>query len=284
MEADVVEACVRNAETQGCEAVYLVDNDSPDDTVGQATGAGAIAARSFTTDHYDEQLRMKLMNDVVAEKSATSGADFVWWLWLDADEFAHGSAGRTLREQLAGLDRRFRIVGTRYFNHYPVAAPHYVSGRHPIDYQPMCEELDLNICRLRHRKHPLQRWDRHGAPIECGPGFHKAQSAEQPLLEPTDSAFLHHFPFREEAVSRARLDALCHGTGRDSRARDDDPATAHMLPRYRSLEAVYAGRWEEVENFMPGRERFGVELHDWSELVDPADRRVARWYRSAERA
>ena len=41
MEADVIEATVRNAFTQGCERVFLVDNDSPDDTVERALAAGA---------------------------------------------------------------------------------------------------------------------------------------------------------------------------------------------------------------------------------------------------
>ena len=36
MEADVVAATVRNAMTQGCERVYLVDNGSPDDTIAVA--------------------------------------------------------------------------------------------------------------------------------------------------------------------------------------------------------------------------------------------------------
>lgn len=274
MEADVVAACVDNAKTQGCERVFLVDNDSPDDTVERAVEAGAELARTFTTDHYDEDLRMRLMNDVVAEVSEAQPADHVWWLWLDADEFAHGPGGRTLREHLESLDRRFRIVGTRYFNHYPSEAPHYLPGRHPLDFQPLCEELAPPFCAQRHRKHPLQRWDRHAPPIICEAGFHRAHS-DAPLIEPAQGAFLHHFPFRDEATSRARLDVLCNSAG--GRAREDDPATAHMVPRYRSLEAVYAQRWAEVENFMPGKGR-GVHLSPWSELVAPADQVIARWY------
>jgi hypothetical protein len=49
-----------------------------------------------------------------------------------------------------------------------------------------------------------------------------------------------------------------------------------MLPRYRSLEAVYSQRWDQVENFMPGK-GLGVELHPWTELVEPADQAMARW-------
>jgi hypothetical protein len=274
MEADVVDACVRNAMTQGCERVFLVDNDSPDDTVARAEAAGATVARTFTTEHYDEQLRLDLMNEVVEEQSRAQDADHVWWLWLDADEFAHGPDGATVRQHLSTLDERFRVVGTRYFNHYPSSPPHYVTGRHPIDYQPLCEELSPPFCAARHRKHPLQRWDRHAPRILCDLGFHRAAS-DADLIEPEQGAFLHHFPFREEAVSRARLDVLCDANG--GRARDDDPAAAHMVPRYRSLEAVYAGRWDEVENFMPGKGN-GVELRPWSTLVSPADQVIARWY------
>lgn len=272
MEDDVVGACVQNAMAQGCERVFLVDNDSPDDTVEKAIAAGAELARTFSTEHYDENLRMKLMNEVVEEVSRTQEADHVWWLWLDADEFAHGPRGLTLRQYLEQLDRRFRLVGTTYFNHYPSTEPHYVPDRHPLDFQPLCELLAPPFCMSRHRKHPLQRWDRDGPQIVCEAGFHRAFSAEK-LTEPTQGAFLHHFPFREEKTSRARLEALC---GRE-RAREDDPATAHMLPRYRSLAAVYEQRWDDVENFMPGKGR-GVSLRPWTELVEPADRVVKRWY------
>jgi hypothetical protein len=272
-EGDVVEACVRNAQVQGCERVFLVDNDSPDDTVERAIGAGAELAHSFSTDHYDEDLRMRLMNDVVASRSQDQDADHVWWLWLDADEFAHGPGGTTLLDYLSGLDRQFRVVGTRYLNHYPSGTPQYVRGAHPIDYQPLAEELAPPFCAQRHRKHPLQRWDRGAPDIICEAGFHRAHS-DAPIIEPTMGAYLHHFPFRDEATSRARLDVLCGGSS--SRARQDDPATAHMLPRYRSLEAVYSQRWDQVENFMPGK-GLGVELHPWTELVEPADQAMARW-------
>jgi hypothetical protein len=279
MEADVVEASVRNAITQGCERVYLVDNDSPDDTVRIARAAGAEVARVFATETYDELLRMRLMNDVVREVSGAESDEHIWWLWIDADEFAHGSGGRTLHQHLSALDRRCRIVGTRYFNHYPTDPPHYVEGHHPLDYQPFCEELELAMCPRRHRKHPLQRWDRSGPFIECLAGFHRATSVELPLIEANEAAILHHFPFRSEEMSRRRLEVLC-GKESDStsRAKDGDPATGHMLPRYRSLDAVYRQQWDAVENFMPGAERHGVHLCDWESLVEDRDRHIERWY------
>ena len=39
-EADIIEATVRNAFAQGCERVFIIDNESPDDTVERAVAAG----------------------------------------------------------------------------------------------------------------------------------------------------------------------------------------------------------------------------------------------------
>ena len=61
MEADVVEACVRNALAQGCDEVFLVDNDSSDDTVEIATRAGATLTASFATEVYNETMRFGIM-------------------------------------------------------------------------------------------------------------------------------------------------------------------------------------------------------------------------------
>ena len=182
-----------------------------------------------------------------------------------------------MRDHLALLDQRFRIVGTRYLNHYPSGAPQNVPGRHPLDYQPLCEELTwpfVSVCVIESTR--FSDGTESGPPIECGPGFHKASSTDL-LLEPSDGAFLHHFPFRDEALSRARLDVLCGGDGKAGRGQEGDPATDHMLARFRSLEAVYAQRWDEVDNFMPGADP-GVSVVPWDQLVDAEDRSIARWY------
>ena len=277
MEGDVVADSVRNALTQGCERVYLVDNASTDDTVERAVEQGAILARCFETRHYDEYQRLHHMNAVVSEVSASEADEHIWWLFLDADEFSHGPFGMSLRDYLRTLDRRFRVVGARYLNHYPSGRPEYVPGTHPLDCQPLCEELSHPMCPSGHRKHPLQRHDRSGPPIACGRGFHLASCAD-PLLEPDQPVFLHHFPFRDEAVTRRRIGGLWAKDANDSsRARETDDAAAHMLPRLRSLDAVYAQRWSEVENFMPDRPLRGVVLEHWTNLVAPAHHHVRGW-------
>jgi hypothetical protein len=279
-EEDVIGATVANAFTQGAERVYLVDNASPDATVAEAVRAGAIVAEVFRTPRYDEHLRLAIMNAVVTRVSVSEPDDHIWWLFLDADEFPHGPGGRTIREHLAGLDRRFRVVGARFFNHFPDVKPEYVPGRHPLDFQPLCEEMPVRLCRMGHRKHPLLRWDRGRPRIYAGVGFHRALCEERPLLEPETGVFVHHFPFREEATSRRRLELLCRaGDDGEARAREGDPAAAGMRPRWRSLDAVYRQDWANVENYAPPpAPPVGVSPRPWGELVAPEDAVVARWY------
>src|SRR5690349_7353949 len=80
MEADIVEATVRNAFAQGCERVYLVDNDSPDDTIAIAVAAGAILARTVRTERIDLPLLLRHINEVVGKVSASEPDANIWWL------------------------------------------------------------------------------------------------------------------------------------------------------------------------------------------------------------
>jgi hypothetical protein len=288
MEVDVIAATVKNAMTQGCERVYLVDNNSPDATVAAACAAGAILARSYHTSYYDETLRLRHMNDVVREISDGEPDEHLWWLFMDGDEFAHGPAGMTLLDFLKTLDRQFRIVGARFFNHYPSAKPHYLPDRHPLDFQPLCEEISLPMCASGHRKHPLLRFDKGGALIEAGAGFHLVHCAD-PLYEPTQPILLHHFPFRDEIVTRGRLEKLwdLDETGR-SRADASQNTCSHILARFRSLDAVYSQDWAKVVNFVSldpiasclekPVSPLGVALKPWDEMVGLDHQHVLRWY------
>jgi hypothetical protein len=288
LESDVIEATVRNAFTQGCDRVLVLDNDSPDDTVAVATAAGAELVRTYSTPQLDEPLKIRLLNEIVREISPTDGRGHVWWLWLDADEFVHGPGGATVRELLAGLDRRYRVVGTRYLNHFPEAAPASLPGFHPVDLQPLAQEQAGNTCRLRHRKHHLQRWDREGPPITSGLGFHAARSAAT-LVEPTTATITHHFPYRLEAVTRARFEVLCGrdpaGRSRvdlyDHQVRRNAGTISDMSKRMLTLDHVYAGEWDRVENLRRDGRVVGVRPQPWTALVPPADTEIARWYPTA---
>ncbi|MDQ1520750.1 MAG: hypothetical protein QOI55_1823 [Actinomycetota bacterium] len=277
MEGDVIGATVANAFAQGCERVYLVDNASPDDTVEAAVAAGAVLAESFSTDRFEETLRFDIMNRVVREVSDAETDEHIWWLWLDADEFPHGPGGATVREHLTQLDRRFRIVGSRFINHFPDRQPAYVRGFHPLDFQSLGEEHTQGFCG--HRKHSLQRYDRGRPPITCDLGIHRALSDERPLLEPTEPIFLHHFPYRDPTATRHRLATLC-GVDDDgsSRVREDDRAVDGMVSRFDTLDAVYRGDWANVRNYRNDGAWSVARPVPWESLCSPEDLTVKRWY------
>jgi hypothetical protein len=279
MEEDVVAATVGNAFAQGCERVYLIDNASSDATVERAVAAGAILARSFREEHYEELERLAQMQEVVDEVSAAAGDQHIWWLWLDADEFYRGPDGLTVHEYLATLDRSFRVVGARFLNHLPSHEPAYVDGRDPLEFQSLYYEMPTPNCELAHYKHPLLRLDRDGTPIRAGGGFHVADSDEL-LVEPRRPLTCHHFSFRAEESTRRRLARLVgEATETEARTRGDEKCfSAHLRVRLRALDAVYGQDWEHMPIFPPCVPGYPLELRDWgeeSEDVEPAaSRRV----------
>jgi hypothetical protein len=273
-EQDIVEATVRNAIAQGAESVYLVDNASTDATVERALSAGAELAESYATAQYQERMRILFMNAVVARVSLASGADHVWWLWLDADEFPEGPDGLTIAEYLHTLDRRFRMVGSTYYNHFPSETPAYISGFHPLDFQPLCERFwpeQPRHCAQPHWKHPLQRFDRDGAFLQALGGFHSATlRTTESLVEPAGGIVTHHVQYREEAATRARLELQCGAARNDL---NDTVGNTHMQRRFDNLDAVYAHRWADVESLRRNEPLPGVRPEPWTDL-----RSLRRWY------
>jgi hypothetical protein len=278
MDEDIIEATVKNAFAQGVEAVFLVDNASSDATVRTAVAAGAVVAEVYESDHFDGRLVQPLVNAVVARESLRSRAEHVWWLLLDSDEFPVGPAGSTVRDFLATLDRRFRVVGSTFVNHVPSGKPEYVPGYHPIDFQPLgyrFEPANNAPCVLGHWKHPLQRFDRHGLFVLSNDGAHLAFASER-LVEPSVGIVTHHFQYRDEATTRAKLDMIC---GRDvSRvALHESAGFKGFVRRRRSLDAVYAQRWGDMDIPPNLRSAESLDPRPW-----PGARDIPRWYAPEE--
>lgn len=277
MDDDVIEATVRNAMTQGATSVYIVDNGSSDETVQRAVSAGAVVAEVYQTDGFDGRLVQSLMNAVVARESLRCGAEHVWWLYLDTDEFSEGPDGMSIRDYLATLDRRFRLVGAHYFNHFPASKPEYLRGFHPIDFQPLCYEfvpVRQPPCGLGHWKHPLQRFDRHGHFLLSNPGAHAGHCSE-PLVEPDGGIVTHHFQYREENHTRAKLELTC-GPGSTRTSLHAETGFDGFARRIQSLDAVYNQQWQDVIT-VPNKTTSSHEPSPWPHLG-----LVRRWYELAE--
>jgi glycosyl transferase family 2 len=273
MDEDVIEATVRNAVMQGATKVFVVDNGSTDETVPRAVAAGADVAEVYETEWFDGRLVQPLMNAVVARESLRSGAEHVWWLYLDSDEFSEGPDGQSVREYLTTLDRRFRVVGARYVNHFPDGKPEYVRGFHPIDFQPLCYEFEparWPPCPRGHWKHPLQRFDRHGHFLLSNDGAHSGYCSEV-LVEPDGGIVTHHFQYREEGLTRAKLELTC-GPGSTRTSLHGATGFDGFVRRRRSLDAVYGRRWAEVDT-IPNKLSTSETPTLWRHME-----RVRRWY------
>ena len=283
-DEDVIEATVANAFTQGAERVYLVDNASTDETVPRALAAGAEVAEIYKTTAFEENLRVQLMNAAVWRISCKEPSAHIWWLWLDDDEFPHGPEGQTIKQYVDGLDRRFRIVGSTFYQHYPHQKPEYIRGFHPIDFQPFCEPFwqpSIPRCRQNHWKHPLQRFDQEGPFIAIGRGFHMCESADRSqLVEPVLGIVTHHFHYREEDSSRRRLSSSYEGVG--GRLEHLPSAARDGSKRLKSVDAVYSQRWADVDNQRHVRGEVGVELHPWNEFTHHSEPK--RWYNEQDLA
>lgn len=262
-EEDIIHATVRNAFELGAERVFLLDNGSTDDTVVEAEAAGATHVLTFVTESFDELFKYRLINEFIEHLSGASGHDRLWWLLMDADEFVTVPNGGPLLEHLATVDERCRVLGARVLDHYPTPGVAYEPRTHPIDVQPMCREKVDHRCSMGHHKHPVFLWDRERKRIIVEPGFHQLRCVGEALYEPDVSLVLHHFPFRNEVDSRRRLDLLARRGS--TAATQVASADAHMVARRRSLDAVYAGRYDEIIDYRTGKP--GITVEDWRKVV-----------------
>lgn len=276
-EADVIAATIRNAFTQGCERVYVVDHVGDDDTADVATAEGAEVIARLRLPFMNELARNALMNGVVQHISLQEPDEHIWWLWLDGDEFPRGPGGSTIAELLTGLDQRYRVVSTRYFDHYPTSRHFAEDGRHPLDSMPLCQERRFP---RRPYKHPLHRQDKGGPVITALKGFHSVRCEGPPLRRPPVELVTHHFPFRDEATTRHRLELLVGANAGPSRLTFHETQVLQHRSgasrRFADLDAVYGQRWHQVHR--PSDGRLGVDLRPWWELLGSDDPGPLRWY------
>ena len=267
MDEDIIEATVRNATIQGAEKVFIVDNGSTDRTLTRAESAGATVAEVYETDAFNGRIAQAFVNAVVARESLRCRAPYVWWLHLDSDEFVEGPDGMTVRDYLASLDEQFKVVGSIFVNHLPTAKPEYISGFHPIDFQPCGYYFQdtWSICGMPHWKHPIQRFDRHDRFLQCRPGAHFVFGGGR-LAEPTRDVVIHHFQYRDETLTRAKT-AVAYGDRADP-SRNDHGNDFKI--RFETLDAVYERRWTDMEPAIP-------PLEPWSSIEG-----LPRWYDVAD--
>ena len=160
-------------------------------------------------------------------------------------------------------------------NHLPDKKPEYISGFHPIDFQPMCYALEpWKHWTCEHWKHPLQRFDRYQPFLQCETGADNALwGGWRSESEPPGGIVLHHFQYRAEGVEdRARLRRLSEP--REDNAPQRSKGDGLFEDRLRQLDAIYEGRWDRIQTDTRVPPRV---ISPWPNL-----KQVRRWYSTTE--
>ncbi len=274
-DADIIGASVRNCFEQGCSRVFILDNASIDGSVAEAVKAGADAGEVYSTDVYDDDLRIRKQNKIIKDITEDQRSHEMWWMALDADEFPCGK-GQTIVELVSKMDRQIRTVGSDAIDLYPTEGCLYEIGKHPaacFNYGINRRETAGVYCVRGHYKHVLFRLDDGVFDIAQTRGNHTLASRDKkPIFESRESMTLFHSPYRRYEETSARLKLLCGGNSSTRRSKIDDHVTGDngSIKRLKTLEHVYAGEWDRVEiphTQLYGRPVVGIALYSWRVLA-----------------
>lgn len=266
-EADIVYATIRNAFEQGAQRVFVVDDESDDDTCSEAEAAGAEVIRFRNEGWFDDAAKMARFRDVINEQTRLAGTE-IWWLIIDADEFVVGPDGTTIVDFIGRLDPRVDVVGCRVLDHYPSGETDYVPRTDPVAVQPLARWRNHPCCPWGHWKHSLVRV-REPDSVHVLPGYHRHQSREGTMIEPEQSLLLHHIQFRNRVDIEQKLDRAYAPGGR--LAGRSTYYSSRL--RYQSLDLVYRQQWHSIRSVFPGGPRYGIRLEPWQSLVPETERR-----------
>jgi glycosyl transferase family 2 len=288
-DADIIEASIKNCFTQGASKVFILDNASPDNTVEVAIKARGILAKCYETKMYDEDLRIRLQNEIIKEESEKAGIGDLWWMVLDADEFPTTLDGKPVIESLR-LDNSIRLIGTDFIDLYPSEydTEEYIPGKHPATVMShavwrrgntrtnrSCSHWKHSIIRLfngiqdiAHSRGNHTVTNYHAPTANAGAAMNTRRIISTTIAEPEFDLFMFHAPYRNRTTASRRLEALC-GNGRNAW---DDQVTKNQgaIRRWKSLEDVYEHRWDQVvmaHTQIYGREIRGLALYPWRTLV-----------------
>ena len=200
-EADIIESTVKHCFAQGCSNVFIVDNNSTDKTVDIAIRAGAILADSFASEHFNEFEKIAHLNTVVRNYNDSNNDDYIWWLYIDADEFPNIDCELRIIDFLKLLDSSTRAVHGYMFDHIPTHAPYNVTGYHPADFMQITNKSNTF-------KIPLIRYDKDKPHFYSAGGAHSFDTCGESVKLALDMLNIHHFNYRRQEDTFSRLRQL----------------------------------------------------------------------------
>ena len=263
-EEDVIESTVRHAFAQGCSQVYVIDNDSTDNTARRAVEAGAKLAASFHSDTFDEVQKIAHINALVEHCNSTMEQDSTWWLFLDADEFPDVDGPLRIIDMLKTLPAEFRAVHGFLHNHIPTHPPYHTRGFHPADTMPLVKKTSI-------AKVPLLRYDRGKPHIVSAGGAHTflIEGDTIPIL--SNMLAIHHFPYRGYSHTQKRLRTLL-------RKHEDGSSRIDWMDSYarevcKEARSGYHERYENLQRTYESSANQALKAH-----IDYDFKNIPRWY------
>jgi Glycosyltransferases involved in cell wall biogenesis len=266
-EEDIIASTVQHAFTQGCDAVFIVDNGSTDETVARAVNAGATHHTTFITRYFNEDSKIMALNSAISELNAHHRHEQAWWLIIDADEFPSAPGYESLRDFIQKQPPAVRAVESRMINHEPTHHPYFWEGFHPIDFQPwgwLDKVTKYQLLRYEHKKeHIVTLGGAHNYHLDGG----KRLTHSKTVLN------LHHFPYRVRETALARLAEL-------ARIREDGTSRLDWMDRHGGKsgganESMYRSRLGSLDNRYIKHQNIHHYAPD-NEFWDFAS--ILRWY------
>lgn len=268
-EDDVIWATVRNLFAQGADDVFVIDDESSDDTVSEARAAGATVIAQSSSGVYSEDNRHTRMRRIITEQTNLAGGD-VWWIMVDADEFPRGPNGVTIRELIEDLPAWVDVVGSRTLEHFPDATSVFRPRTHPVQSMPLALWHYCPYCTRDHWKHQLFRV-RNVDDLYPLPGHHIIGTADGRLVrEAGPTLLMHHVPLRDRTRTEAKLRAAGASGGRYEKAPEKSPKE-RLAYRVSILDDLYNNRFDVVRNEFAGAPAVGLPLRNWRDLVPEAE-------------
>lgn len=240
-EEDIIEATVKHAFAQGCDNVYIVDNGSTDNTVRIAVKAGAKLAIQFKSKYFNEREKIAHLNAVVQCYTSKAPEDYVWWLYIDADEFPQINGGIQIKDFVNALGTDIVGIQGFMFEHIPTHPPYYIEGYHPIDFMPLCTKTAVS-------KKPLVKYEKNKPHMYSAGGAHEFDTHDKNVYIISDAINIHHFPIRRPEYTLKRLKKLLYrsktGISRidwyDKKSKiDGGKDKSHYHSRYKYIQEVF---------------------------------------------
>jgi glycosyltransferase involved in cell wall biosynthesis len=265
-EEDIIESTVKHLLAQGCSNVFIVDNASTDKTVDIAINAGAILIDSFESEYFNEFEKIAHLNTVVRDYNTQSNEDYVWWLYVDADEFPN-IEGEIIVNYLNMLDNSIRAVQGYMFNHLPTHPPYHIQGYHPVDFQPLCAKSNIE-------KIPLLRYDKGKPHLYSSGGAHYFDTCGESISVAKKVLNIHHFNYRKLEDSICRLKNLTT-KNKDGISRIDWMDKKEQISKNTSnARSMYHDRYNSIK-FMYNQNKYSILMTDYLEY---SYKNITRWY------